>query len=416
MKKQKFDAFVQPTFYNISDNLGGAWTLPATIFFRDESCFGTASLAYQRLEGANINNDIRWFSNRLPNPKDRFKHNKYAFFSFGKNMKDNRWSLGGSFFYSELNAMNGVDLLYRNSVEILQDGNMYEVRGGLMYKNEFSSFEALILFNKFKMQHDVKYIDASRFEFTDQNIRLEKNIDHTNTLGIHVSYKEKANNDGLNIGVLTTVNLKTHPKIPNYEIMNIPRDPGDSWAFNFGIGIGIEKERSRFGIDLIYEPIWSNTWAEAAEVIDLGNGNRILPGQKTVENDFAFSNIIGRIGYNAIFDSIDLGFGLEIYNRSYDLDQFDYVQNRDRSQEEEWAELTWTWGVGFHFKHFIIRYNGHIITGAGIPGIASGNFFAESNSRLASFDIIAAPSGTINIEEQTTSMHQFILQIPLDTP
>ena len=28
-----------------------------------------------------------------------------------------------------------------------------------------------------------------------------------------------------------------HPKIPNYEIMNIPRDPGTSWSYNLGVGI-----------------------------------------------------------------------------------------------------------------------------------------------------------------------------------
>ncbi len=407
--------FAQPTFYNISGNLGGAWTLPATLYLGNQNYFGVASFALQQLEGANINDNNFWFGRRTTKPVERNVYNKYLFFSLGKELSNRNWSVGGSFYWADLNSIGGVDLLYRNSIEILQDGSLLEFRGGLMYNNDLTKFEALVLFNRFKVEHNVKYLDIfwdALRAFAENNFRTEKNIDHTNTWGVHLAYKEKVVNSNLTIGAIATINLKTHPKIPNYEIMNIPRDPGDSWAFNFGAGIGTENEKIRFGLDLTYEPIWANTWAEAEEVIDIGNGEKILPGQKTVENDFTFSNIIGRIGVNNKFDAIDVGIGLEIYNRSYDLDQFDYVSKNDRSQEEDWTEVTFTWGIGFRFKHFNIMYNGHVVSGAGIPGVAVGPLGAFAGRELAS-DFIVAPSGSLEVEDEKTIMHQFVIQVPI---
>jgi hypothetical protein len=37
---------------------------------------------------------------------------------------------------------------------------------------------------------------------------------------------------GWRIGYLFTANRMSHPKIPNYQIQNIPRDPGNTDAFN----------------------------------------------------------------------------------------------------------------------------------------------------------------------------------------
>ncbi|NIX25121.1 MAG: hypothetical protein GWN07_37115, partial [Actinobacteria bacterium] len=44
------------------------------------------------------------------------------------------------------------------------------------------------------------------------------------------------------VGVMVTVNRKTHPKLPNYVIMNIPRDPGVSTAAQVGFGVARDHE------------------------------------------------------------------------------------------------------------------------------------------------------------------------------
>ena len=70
-----------------------------------------------------------------------------------------------------------------------------------------------------------------------------------------------------------TVNRKDHPKIPTYDLTAveiavrppIPRDPGNSWAFNIGAGISYEEGPTTFAMDVVYEPAVSDTWADEVE-------------------------------------------------------------------------------------------------------------------------------------------------------
>jgi len=54
-------------------------------------------------------------------------------------------------------------------------------------------------------------------------------------------YVQPRGEDSWCIGGILTGDRKQHPKIPNDELQNIPRDPGQSWAYNLGIA------RNRFG-------------------------------------------------------------------------------------------------------------------------------------------------------------------------
>ncbi len=407
--------FVQPTFYTVSENLGGARTFPGTLFLKNENWFGVLSISIQQLEAANLSNPD-FFNSQPSGPADRFSTNRYAFISLGRRLSSKGFSVGGSLFWSDLNAVGGVDLLYNQSTNISQNGEVYELRAGLLYEDDYSSFEILALYNNYEMLHEVTYRDFIWMDNTnswEDDVRIEKNLDHTDTYGAHIAYKEKLN-EGPQIGALATVNWKTHPKIPNYEVMNIPRDPGDTWAFNFGVGLGVDNEKGRFGLDFIFEPVWSNTWANAEEEIDIGNGQKIMPGQKTIENNFTFNNWIARIGINKLYKAFDLSAGLIINSRRYNLDQFDYIQRSSRSQEEDWTEYIWSWGLGLHFTRFNLKYTGRLITGSGIPSINRGWWIrTEADFQAGLADIIAAPAGNLSIDYKTVFTHQFVIQVPL---
>ena len=243
-------------------------------------------------------------------------------------------------------------------------------------------------------------------------VRTEKNLDHTDTYGIHLKYSEKFEEDGPSIGALFTYNWKTHPKIPNYEIMNIPRDPGNTWAYNFGIGVGKVTENSRFGVDFIYEPIWSNTWAYAQEEIIINGGGTILPGQKTIENNFTFSNWIARVGFSRTFNIYEFSVGLQAHDRSYTLDQYSYITQSLRSQNETWTEIILSWGAVLHFSRFNLKYTGRVSSGAGIPGLSSDGLVRTAFDMEAG-DFVAAPSGALNVQERSSVTHQFLVEIPL---
>ncbi|MCB9058730.1 MAG: hypothetical protein H6627_09195 [Calditrichae bacterium] len=405
--------FLQPTFYNISSNLGGARSIPLNLFLKTSGLFFMAGGAFQQLEAANISNPD-WAQTAPLGPTDRYSDNKYLYAGVGTKLPVEGLSAGVRADWADFNAMGGVDLLYSNNARISQDGGLYEIRGGITFQKDQKNLEAVLFYNNFDMKHDVSYIEWIWDEQAQNSIQrfvTENNKDHTDTYGLQFRYREQFQEEGPYIGALFTYNWKTHPKIPNYQVMNIPRDPGNTWAYDFGIGYGVIKDDSRFGIDFIYQPVWSNTWANAVE--DINTGERIIKaGQKTIENDFTFDNWIGRIGFNRMLGAFDLSAGLEIYSRSYNLDQFDYIAYTKRSQNEQWTEYTWTWGFTLHFSYFNLQYGGRLLTGSGIPRVNSWRIIGDALFDQAA-DFIAAPSGSLSTQYESTYTHQFVIQVPL---
>src|SRR5207247_475772 len=69
-----------------------------------------------------------------------------------------------------------------------------------------------------------------------------------------------------------------------------------SHAYNLGIGFSRTTGPATFGLDAIYEPIWSETWAEAEAPTETVLGDTIPAGGRTIENHFRFSDALVRMG------------------------------------------------------------------------------------------------------------------------
>jgi hypothetical protein len=224
---------------------------------------------------------------------------------------------------------------------------------------------------------------------------------------------------GWRAGGILTVNRMDHPKIPNYSIMNIPRDPGHSSAFDIGFGIARSLAGSTIGVDLVYEPIWSHTWADAETAVEYRLGRTIPAGGMTIENKFRFSNATLRMGLGqdmSIGGSSVAGLqlGLGVRSIHYWLDQHDHVQISDRSLEERWTEYTPTWGLTLRFPELEIRYQGSMTNGTGRPGVNRGDFRLETADALAvGSNILVAPSGPLTLDEVTVMTHQISVSLPI---
>lgn len=98
------------------------------------------------------------------------------------------------------------------------------------------------------MTHNVTW-QAFRWDpITNRPVVLvEHNQDRPNTWGMHLEYERPLSTNGWRRGWLGTVNRHSHPKIPNYQIQNIPRDPGTTWAYNLGFGLGRHIGPASFG-------------------------------------------------------------------------------------------------------------------------------------------------------------------------
>lgn len=418
-----------PGLYNVSSNTGGGRTLPLAAAARTGNWFGGLALALQEVDDArtNVNPPILLPNNDVVPSQitlDGGSHgNQYAFAMLGKTLPGTGLSVGGSVFLAGLHGIDGVDMLYAGSQAVDQSGHAVDARVGVLKEWEGGrSLEALVLYDQLRMTHDVTFIDWIWDPATQQNrpqTRLDENRDYSDIWGLHLEYERPLSVAGWRIGWLATANRMSHPKLPNYEIRSvqvIPRDPGTSYAFNAGLGISRTHGPATFGIDVVYEPIWSHTWADAEGPTPTQGGDTIPAGGMTVENHFRFSNAVVRMGVTRdIGQTVDFQLGLAVHSIQYALNQDNHVQVSSRFLREHWVEWTPTWGVGFRFPEVELRYQGRVVNGTGRPGVVNQTFrggVLEVASPGAS-NILVAPTGPLTLGEVKVVTHQISLSVPI---
>jgi hypothetical protein len=207
--------------------------------------------------------------------------------------------------------------------------------------------------------------------------------------------------------------VKAHPKIPNYEFMSVPRDPGNSYAFSLGVGAARQTQHGRLALDFVYEPIWLSTWAEASEPIVTERGVIIPQGGMTIENEFVFSNYVLHAGWSRRWSEVELQLGLGWRNMRYFLDQYNAVADQRREQDESWLEITPSWGLSFHFPRFELRYFGHRRGGGFDFGTEDVVVQAPGDAAPTGPDIVAAPSGPLSMEVTRVIAHRIGVSIPI---
>ena len=413
--------YSSPTFYSVSNRAGSARTLPVGSTFNSGGWFGNVFAAFQ-----NLKRGERFFwPGPLPNGfvgpnalSSRSATNKYANLSVGRAFSG--LSIGVSGFFADLGGIDGVEHLYARAAGIDQRGNMMDLRVGIA--KEFvgdRKLEAVLLHHRFNMTHDVSYVDqilVDSLTWTwETQTRLETNLDQSRTWGAHLGYDQPVGTNGWRIGGAFTANRKTHPKIPNYEIMNIPRDPGHSNAFEIGIGLAKVTDATTFGLDLIYQPAASDTWAEADGPVETASGDTIPSGGKTIENFFRFSNAFINMGVAHDADPVSIQLGLRVRTYDFHLDQWDNVAGTSRRQDEDWMEWVPSWGITVGLADLELRYLGRVTTGTGRPGVGGGfnGVWPERLDVASANDVLLAPSGPLTLQDATVMTHQISISIPI---
>ena len=94
------------------------------------------------------------------------------------------------------------------------------------------------------------------------------------------------------------------------------------------------------------------------------------------------------------------------------MDQYNFIEERQRDLSEDWIEFTLAWGWDFKFADFNFLYQGSLLAGAGRPGVASS--FGMMRTTDASADFIVAPSGSLTLEDAYVFTHRFTFVIPIE--
>ncbi|HTD70388.1 MAG TPA: hypothetical protein VK647_08015, partial [Gemmatimonadales bacterium] len=214
--------FSSPTFYNVSQDAGAGRTLPLGAFGSAGAWFGGLALALQQVDASHpkspsLNTPLPLASvAQLPpgganlGPAPQSHGNALTFAMIGTTLAGSGLSLGGSVSWAKLRALDGVDLLYPGSARVTQYGETVDARLGLLKEWEGDrSFEAIVLHERFRMTHDVTFLDTFWDPGTQQfsqSARLERNRDVSKRWGVQVKYERPLPEPGWRIGWLATAN------------------------------------------------------------------------------------------------------------------------------------------------------------------------------------------------------------------
>ena len=372
-------------------------SLPFGFYLRKDNVFAGGSIAYQSYSSDRSSTIYPYFySPSNYNDKNDIGNNTYLFGLIGTYLPDLKVSVAGSFSWSKYSAFDGVNLLYPGSYEINQDGWAVNYKLGLLV--ELSDKEQLdLIFGRsmFKSTHDVIYNYGGVIYDYIYPYREDLNKDESNGWIVHTKYNRVLIHSW-KFGAMFTINWKEHPKLPNYTIANIPRDPGNSTAYNIGAGLVHYGSKSIAGFEYIYEPISSNTWAEPDEL-------SLYPKTyRTVENFFDFYNHILRAGIlsQTEYNWLDIRFGIQLHFYKYNLKQNDNIAFTSRSAEEDWLETSLTGGLTFKLDKFQIFYSLQLILGNGIVETTGSNSSIRFvGAEKAVNDFLIAPSSSLTVDK-----------------
>ncbi len=384
-------------------------SIPFGGFIQRGKFFGGALVSYQGFigerSGTRFDFPITTEPRLAPRPAMRsdIGSNTYLFGLFGVNFPESNTSVAGSITWGKYGAMDGVNLLYPGSIDIKQDGWSLEYKLGILGElTDNDRLEFVAGRSIMKATHEVTYLEQWG-PFLPY--RTEINKDESNEWLLHAAYRRAVGN-GWKLGPRVTVNWKDHPKIPNYDLANIPRDPGRSIAYNIGIGAMRFGSGSMWGMEYIYEPISSYTWAELGPgPLPIDPSPQLPPNFKTVENFFDFSNHIFRIGVHAEtnLDWLDYRLGAQLHFYSYTLDQFNNLSRTTRSMETDWLETTLGGGLTARFANVQLMYTLQLILGNGLVGVETG---VAPNAAAIRNDFLIAPSADLVVDEITLVTQQ----------
>jgi hypothetical protein len=319
--------------------------------------------------------------------------------------------------------VDGVELYYPVNDQVRQHGEASDLRIGVL--KEFGaghSLEAVALHNRFAMNQDVASAetlwDPTLRQFTSR-ARVEPNADEADTWGLHLSYLRPIADSTWHLGAILTANRIDQPRLPAYDLPEVPADAARAQAYNIGAGISRSTGQLVAGFEAIYEPIWRHSWVRADEPTEARDGTPIDAGTNVLENDFRFHNAIARLGLGfavPIVGEHALTFeaGGQLRAVRYRLEQQDAIQVAHVSSTQGWNEWTRSWGVSYRFAGAAVQYRGNLTTGASRPGFDDdgGVVAFAPGSDLRPCCGQPVPFG-LKFDDVRTTTHQISFSVPI---
>ena len=412
-----------PTFFSVTNDAGSGQTYPLGVIARRGKTFAGGTYAVQEINPARPRQEpfvgIGVLSLTVPGPPtinaqpNRTQSNHYGHATVGHTFPGN-WTIGANAQWSNLRAMEGMELLFTGSHNVRQRGERSEVRVGLLKEWNDRSFEAVVLRNDLDMAYDVGYAqlywDPAQRQPKVQTLDVHA-ATWNRTTGLHLKYEMPFRDSTWRAGAIATFNAIRESGAPFYEFMGIPRDPSRTRAYNLGVGVSRREGHFSFGADAILEPIWRR----AAGVVDTNSLAVFAPGTNREDSYFKFRNVVLRaaVSRDIVMPGADsrlqLQAGGQLRNVNYELEQHNILQGVFQQRTKGWQEWTHGWGANFIFPRFQFGYQLRVLSGMGRLGVPPDDLFAPT------IDVFPGRNGStaVTLYPVRVASHQMFFSVPI---
>ncbi|MFC1481976.1 hypothetical protein ACFL6E_07005 [Candidatus Neomarinimicrobiota bacterium] len=323
-------------------------------------------------------------------------------------------SIGFGIDRVNLRGIDGLALFYPGAVELRQNGALTNYRLGLSWIQPRDGRLDILLFHKnyHLNQHAV-------YEW-DPDIH---NKDGERSWLAQVKGKLPSE-DPVRLAVELTGQYKWHPKIPDYPSpeIRIPRDPGNTKAVRFGLGISNHQgKRLTTAIDWAMEVIDSKTWGDTTAPVVVSDTKTIKAGDPLFSNDYFITSATIKLGAEYVLNSqirIQGGWAAKQFSLDYYHEDFVTGEQITATPQDWWIERNLTAGLVADFGQLEAIYQFSRHTGTGMPyanttwwGWRFGGVFDMATASAG--DILVPPTG-LDFDKTPVVLHRLTLVFRLD--
>ncbi len=342
--KEPLRVFLTPAAYGDSRGTMGGYSFPLSLVLSGSSWFGTLAAAVQSLE--DDPREVFSVPSGLKEGLEREKNgrNRYILASIGRQLGPGT-SIGLKLAYADLGILDGERRLYPSALSVSQTGRARTVTLGAQQRfRERHTVRVTVSNSHLAMSDEVTGwrrlpSDIPGAELLPPELWIREEGSRSDIWEGTVRYSVQIPDRSVRFGAMASVWARDQSRVPKYDWVHVPRDPGTSTMGELGVGVETVGRPMRLAMEIAVAPGTGHTLLLSDSTIMGGDGTTIQPGDPILNNDFRFRNWRAGVGAEVPFRKGGFQVGLGLHRYSFRLKQRDLVWEQDRDADVSWTEL-----------------------------------------------------------------------------
>ena len=418
--KKPLRVSLTPTAYGDQQGTIGGYSFPLSLVLSGSRWFGTLAAALQSLE--DDPKEVFSVPSGLKEELEEKKNgrNRYILASIGRQLGP-ATNIGLKVVYADLGILDGERRLYPSALSLSQTGHARTVTMGAEQGfREHQTVRVTVSNSHLAMSHGVTgwrrpTSDLPGQELLPPELWTREGGSRSDVWEGTLRYSVLIPGRSVRIGAMASVWARDQSRVPRYDWVHIPRDPGTSTIGELGVGVQTVGRLMRLALEVAVAPGTAHTLLLSDSTIMRGDGTTIQPGDPILDNDFRFRNWRAGVGADVPVGRGGFQVGLGLHRYSFRLRQRDLVWGEDHDAGVSWTELVPSIGGGVGIGPVEVGYSLRLVN-RGFSPCADYSYRTSCQRvpvRYHFTGMRAAPTLPDDLPDFRLTSHQLTFSIPV---